>query len=41
MWCDARRHIAASRPALAAALQRIETHNKVQPTFREHWGPTP
>jgi hypothetical protein len=41
MWCDARGHISASRPSLAAALLRIEAHSKVQPTFREHWGPMP
>jgi GST-like protein len=37
MWGEARRHIAASRPAFTAALERIQTHPRVQPVFRQHW----
>jgi GST-like protein len=37
MWCDARGHIAVSRPALAEALVRIASHERVRPTFRGHW----
>lgn len=37
MWSKAREHISASRPALAAALQRIQEHERVQPVFRAHW----
>jgi GST-like protein len=37
MWCDARAQIAVSRPALATALERIQRHERVQSTFREHW----
>jgi len=40
MWCEARDHIARSRPRFAETLRRIETHESVEPVFREHWGHT-
>lgn len=40
MWCKAREHIATSRPFFSETLQRIETHDSVAPTFREHWDHT-
>ena len=40
MWCDARNHIATSRPLFSETLRRIERHDSVEPIFREHWGHT-
>jgi GST-like protein len=40
-WSRAREHIAASRPLLTEALQRIEAHERVQPIFHAHFGKAP
>ncbi len=36
-WSGTRAHLRRQRPALAAALQRIDTHHVVAPVFAEHW----
>ncbi|HSV69668.1 MAG TPA: glutathione S-transferase [Methylibium sp.] len=36
-WSGARQHLAASRPAFSALLQRIEAHPRIAPTMARHW----
>jgi len=38
-WSGARQHLAASRPALTAALARIEADPRVAPVLARHWPP--
>lgn len=40
-WSGARAHLAQSRPALLACLQRIEGHASVAPVFARHWPAKP
>ena len=39
-WAGSRQHLEASRPTLAALLERIESHPAVAPVWARHW-PTP
>ena len=36
-WSGARAHLAEHRPALAATLQRIQSHPTVAPVWARHW----
>ena len=36
-WSGARKHLEQQRPALHAALLRIDTHPQVAPVFAQHW----
>lgn len=36
-WSGTRSHLAQHRPALHAALERIDAHPRFAPVFREHW----
>jgi len=38
-WSGSRQHLAASRPALTAALARIEADARVAPVLARHWPP--
>ncbi len=36
-WAGARQHLAVSRPALLATLQRVQAHPLLAPVFARHW----
>jgi GST-like protein len=36
-WSGARAHLRATRPALAATLERIEAEQALAPVFKRHW----
>jgi GST-like protein len=36
-WSGTRAHLQKKRPGFFSLLQRIESHERVAPVFREHW----
>jgi GST-like protein len=40
-WSGARAHLAATRPAVHAALVALEAHPDLAPVFARHWPPEP
>jgi GST-like protein len=37
-WSGSREHLKIARPELFALLLRIESHPKIAPVFKQHWG---